>query len=353
VGRDAFDLRVAVEDEDDEVLESLVQRIYANAPMLPPQIVVPSPIDEEGTIAAWLRTLRGGRVEIHCPKRGEKLAVVELARQNAEALLTDRVLRASGRGAELKASLLALQEALALPRYPMRIDCIDVSHSQGRDTVGACVAFVGGRPARALYRHFTIRGPSGNDDFASIHEVVARKLARARDRGDELPDLLVIDGGKGQLSSALDALREAGASDLPVVALAKEEEEIFVPGRRSALRLPPSPPLKLLQRVRDEAHRFVITFHRKRRARRTIATELTGIPGVGPQIASRVLERFGSVEGARNAGVEALARTPGVGPRLAARIAAALGVPPGEAAAGERGANAEAAADRAGERGAP
>lgn len=324
VGRDAFDLRVTVEDEDAEILESVVERVYANATFIPREIAAPLPIDQEGAIAAWLRERRGGRVEILRPARGERVALLELARKNAESLLTERVLRRAGRGAELSTALLALQQALGLARYPMRIDCLDISHVSGTDPVGASVTFVGGKPAKALYRRYKIRGGFGNDDFASMREVVERKVRRARAGADELPDLLVIDGGKGQLSSALESLAAAGVADLPVIALAKEEEEIYIPSRRSALRLPPSPPLKLLQRLRDETHRFAVTYHRKRRSARVIATELTGIPGVGPAIARRVLEAFGSVDGARAAGPEKLAAIPGIGRRVAEKIAAAL-----------------------------
>jgi excinuclease ABC subunit C len=324
IGRDPFELRVAPEDEDAEIIESVVERVYANAPFLPAEVVTQVPIDEEGTIAALLRERRGARVAVRCPARGERLALLGLARKNAEQLLTDRVLRRSGRNTELSTALLALQEALGLTRYPMRIDCLDISHVQGSDPVGASVSFVGGKPSKALYRRYKIRGGFGNDDFASMREVVERKARRAREGGEELPDLLVIDGGRGQLSSAIDALEASGAADLPVIALAKEEEEIYLPSRRSSLRLPPSPPLKLLQRLRDETHRFAVTYHRTRRTKRVIQTQLTGIPGVGPAIARRVLEAFGSVEGARAAGAEKLAAVPGVGRRLAELIADAL-----------------------------
>ncbi len=327
IGRDVFDLRVAPEDEDAEILEALVERLYASAPFVPGEVVVPAPIDEDGTIAAWLASRRGARVAILRPARGERLALLDLARQNAEAVLTDRVLRATGRGAELKASLLALQEALGLARYPMRIDCIDISHVQGSDPVGVSVSFVAGKPAKGLYRRYRIRGGFGNDDFASMREVVERKARRARAGEEDLPDLLVVDGGRGQLSSARAALEAAGAGGLPLIALAKEEEEIFIPGRRAALRLPPSPPLRLLQRLRDETHRFAVSYHRARRRARVIATELTGIPGVGPAIAARIIREFGSVEGARAADEGAIARLPGVGRALAAKIRAALAGP--------------------------
>jgi len=336
VGRESFELRAAALDEDGEMIESVVERVYANAPFIPEEVVVQAPIDEEGTIAAWLSQRRGARVTIRCPARGERLALLELAAKNAEALLTDRVLRATGRGAELKASLLALQEALGLARYPMRIDCLDISHVSGSDPVGVSVSFVAGKPAKSLYRRYKIRGGFGNDDFASMREVVERKARRARERSDEMPDLLVIDGGKGQLSSALEGLAAAGVEGLPVVALAKEDEEIFAPGRRGALRLPPAAPLRLLQRLRDETHRFAVAYHRKRRAARVVATELTGIPGVGPATAMRILKAFGSVEGARAAGESRLAEVAGVGARLAAKVHRALADPRDAADTGAR-----------------
>ena len=206
--------------------------------------------------------------------------------------------------------------------------CVDISHNQGRDTVGSLVWFEAGRPKKGEYRKFKIQGLGQQDDFAAIHEVITRYVTRRRDEGLPLPDLFVIDGGKGQLSAALDALQRAGVPPVPMVSLAKREEEVFVPGRAESLRLPRrSPSLRLLQRARDEAHRFGLAYNRKRRTSRTITSELLNIPGVGPNRRRQLLERFGSLAGVKSASVAELATVPGFSTRLAERILTHLNNP--------------------------
>jgi excinuclease ABC subunit C len=215
----------------------------------------------------------------------------------------------------------ALGRDLGLSAVPRSLVCVDISHNQGRDTVGSLVWFEAGRPKKAEYRKFKIQGVGQHDDFAAIHEVLTRYLTRRRDEGKPLPDLIVIDGGKGQLNAALDAMAQVGVPPIPMVSLAKREEEVFLPGRPESLRLPRrSPSLRLLQRARDEAHRFGLAYNRKRRAQRTITSELLNIPGVGPNRRRQLLERFGSLAGVRSASVAELATVPGFSTRLAARI---------------------------------
>jgi excinuclease ABC subunit C len=215
--------------------------------------------------------------------------------------------------------LEGLQEALGLDEPPHRIECFDISHIQGTDQVASLVVWEAGRPKRSDYRRFKIRTVEGNDDFASMAEVVGRRYARLLKEGRALPDLVLIDGGKGQLSSALAVLERLGLGHMRVASIAKREEEIFLDIRSGPVRLPrDSPVLHLVQRIRDEAHRFAITFHRKLRTKRTIGTELTDIEGVGPRRARLLLRRFGSVRGVCEAPVEALAAV--VGPAVAEKV---------------------------------
>jgi excinuclease ABC subunit C len=219
--------------------------------------------------------------------------------------------------------VFALSLNLGLAVVPRSMVCIDISTNQGRDTVGSLVWFEGGRPRKAEYRRYRIKGgpAGGQDDFAAIHEVVTRFLRRRTEEEKPLPDLVVIDGGKGQLGAALDAARAAGQERLPIVSLAKREEEVFLPEQRDPLRLSRrSPSLKLLQRARDEAHRFAVSYSRKRRAQRTITSELLRIPGIGPSRRRALLERFGSLAGVKTATTAEIATLPGFSTKLAERV---------------------------------
>jgi len=219
-----------------------------------------------------------------------------------------------------------LQRELGLQRVPRAIVCFDISHAQGTDTVASCVWFQNGRPHRAEYRKFKIRTVEGIDDFASMQEVVSRFVARRVEERKSLPDLVVIDGGKGQLNAARAALDASGIA-LPIISLAKRDEEIFVPGRTDSIRLPRrSPALRLLQQARDEAHRFAVTFQRQQRAARTVTSELLSIPGVGPSKRGALIRAFGSVHGVRSAGAEAISQLPGFSLASAQRILASLDV---------------------------
>jgi excinuclease ABC subunit C len=215
----------------------------------------------------------------------------------------------------------ALGRDLGLAAVPRAFACVDISTNQGRDTVGSLVWFEAGRPKKSEYRRYRIKGPGQQDDFAAIHEVVTRFVSRRISDGKPLPDLMVIDGGKGQLSSAVDAARAAGAAELPLVSLAKREEEVYFPGRPDPLRLSRrSPSLKLLQRARDEAHRFAVSYSRARRSRRIITSELLEIPGIGPNRRRALLERFGSLAGVKTATPAEIAALPGFSTTLAERV---------------------------------
>jgi len=255
------------------------------------------------------------------PQRGTAHRWLELADGNARHLLES--LRIESFETEERAAdpVYALGRDLGLNTVPRSMICVDISHNQGRDTVGSLVWFEAGRPRKSEYRKFKIQGIGQQDDYAAIQEVMTRYLTRRRDEQLPVPDLIVIDGGKGQLNAAGEAAVALGFGEIPIISLAKREEEVFVPGRAESLRLPRrSPSLRLLQRARDEAHRFGLAYNRKRRTQRTITSELLNIPGVGPRRRRLLLERFGSLAGVRSASVSELATIPGFSTRLAERV---------------------------------
>jgi excinuclease ABC subunit C len=246
---------------------------------------------------------------------------VDLAEQNARHLLESLRLEAFETEERAEDPVYALGRELGLTRVPRTFICVDISTNQGRDTVGSLVTFEGGRPRKAEYRKFRIKGIAQQDDFAAIHEVVGRYFRRRLDEAKPFPDLVVIDGGKGQLGAALEALRSLGVEGVPVVSLAKREEEIYFPDRAEPLRLPRrSPALRLMQRARDEAHRFGVAYNRKRRSERTITSALLDIPGIGPRRRQQLLQAFGSLAGVRTATAADIAAVPGFSEGLAHKI---------------------------------
>jgi len=263
------------------------------------------------------------------PRRGTNARLVALADQNARHLMESFRIESFETDERAEDPVYALGRDLGLTVVPRSLICIDISTSQGRDTVGSLVWFEAGRPRKSLYRRYRIRGEHQQDDYAAIHEVVSRFVRRRLDEEQPLPDLIVIDGGRGQLNAAHQALLEAELAEQAVVSLAKREEEIFFPDRPVSLRLPRrAPSLKLLQRARDEAHRFAVAYNRTRRAQRTLTSELLSVPGIGPARRRRLIEAFGSLAGVRLASVEEIAAVPGFSERTAERILNHLGKPP-------------------------
>ena len=259
-------------------------------------------------------------IDWHVPQRGTFAKLAQLADQNARHLLDSLKIESFDIDERSADPVFALGRDLGLAAVPRSFVCIDISTNQGRDTVGSLVWFEAGRPKKAEYRRFRIRG-APQDDFAAVHEVVTRYLGRRISEAKGLPDLVVIDGGKGQLGAALDAARALGQDKLPIVSLAKQQEEVFLAGHSDPLRLSRrSPSLKLLQRARDEAHRFAVSYSRKRRAQRTITSALLAIPGVGPNRRRALLERFGSLAGVKTATPAEIAALPGFSTTLAERI---------------------------------
>ncbi|MGH7652173.1 MAG: excinuclease ABC subunit UvrC [Gemmatimonadaceae bacterium] len=307
-------------EEDADVMSVFLAGSYVGMQEKARQLLLPFDFPDRELIE---QALPESRVQI--PQRGPRRNLIALAEQNARHLLEE--LKLSSMEAEERAGdpVYELGRELGLQRLPRALVCFDISTTQGTDTVGSSVWFENARPRRSEYRKFKVKTVEGTDDFASMHEVVRRYFdRRARDE-KPLPDLIVIDGGKGQLSAAHAALTELGLADRPLISLAKREEEIFVWGRADPLKLSRrSPALRLLQQARDEAHRFAVTYNRKRRSMRTVTSELLKVPGIGPVKRRQLLQEFGSVQGVRDAGEEAIARLPGFNAERARKLLESL-----------------------------
>jgi excinuclease ABC subunit C len=335
IDRYAFHLENVEGRDPETVLESFCLEYYGSAPSIPPQIVVPPGLGDLDALARFLSDLRGARVEVRSPERGEKRRLAELASENARLALAHDLSQAEQRRLRRIEALEQLRETLNLESLPLRIECFDVSNIQGSSIVASMVVFQDAAPKKAHYRSFAVRGQEGQDDFAAMAQVVSRRFARLReaattDAWDEsfgaLPNLVVVDGGRGQLSAALDAIHST--YDLPrvaVVALAKREEEVFVPGRSDPIVLERHDPgLQLLQRIRDEAHRFALTFHRRRRDTRAFESIFDTLPGVGPARRRAILRHFGSADRFLEASQEELEGVPGLPARTARALYAQL-----------------------------
>ncbi|MEK6754816.1 MAG: excinuclease ABC subunit UvrC [Bacteroidota bacterium] len=305
--------------EDGEVLESLLERYYLEHEDIPAEISLSAEIASADVVQSWLQKKRGDAVALEVPKAGDKAKLVFMVKKNAEFLLEELELQKMKRGDFVPHSVKALQRDLRLAAPPRRIECFDISNIQGSDAVASMVVFVDAKPKKSEYRKFKIRTVSGPDDFASMREVVERRYSRLVDEQGMLPDLIMVDGGKGQLSSAIEVLQILNLTTLPIIGLAKRLEEVFVPNESEPLTLPrTSSGLRLLQQIRDEAHRFAIEYHRKLRLKRILKTELDLIKGVGKKRATELLEAFGSVQGVKFATEDQIAEI--VGPKLAAEI---------------------------------
>jgi excinuclease ABC subunit C len=333
IGRDVYLLDAAREAGDDEVIEGFLLQYYTRATSVPSQVFIPSRLSDTADVEAFLAARRGGPVHLHVPQRGEKRELMALATRNAtETLAREQARWLADQGKTLVA-LEELAEALGLPAAPLRIECYDISNFQGRESVGSMVVFEDGKPRSGEYRRFRIRSVTGSNDFASHQEVLRRRFRRATagEEGNEeerrwkLPDLVIVDGGKGQVSAAQEVLDELGLHDLPLAGLAKEREELFLPGRTDPVLLPPtSSALYLVQRIRDEAHRFAIAYHRDLRSKASVRSAFDDLAGVGPKRRQALLRVFGSVKRVREAPVEQIAAVPGISRALAEKIKAIL-----------------------------
>ncbi len=328
VNRDSFLLDNYGESPAEDVALQFVPQYYGTA-AVPREVLLQSDDREEelATLAAHLSSLRGTGVEVRRPQRGDKRRILEMAVRNAEAGLEhERALEEAQRN-KVASTLDGLREDLALPKLPVRIECYDISNTMGTNSVASMIVFQGGRPAKGEYRRFRIRTVEGADDFASMAEVIRRRLERLRSNDEKFPepDLILLDGGKGQLSAVLPIFEELGVGselpDIPVRSLAKRDEEVFQPGRPEPVILGRnSPELHLLQRVRDEAHRFANSYHRELRGKSMTASVLDELPGVGPERKKRILAHFGTPEAFLNASLEELEAVPGLPGRVAREV---------------------------------
>ncbi|HAF70288.1 MAG: UvrABC system protein C [Acetothermia bacterium 64_32] len=330
IAREGFFLKLPPDIPPEEALAEFLSRYYTRATAIPGEVLLPVEVADAEDLCDYLAARRGGRVVVGVPRRGERRRLVEMAERNA--LLA---LRRAEAEQPAEDALEALAEELNLSVRPWRIEAYDISNLKGQEATGSMVVFVGGRPRPDAYRRFRVRIAGRPDDYAMMREVITRRLAHGlaeladpavtKGRFSELPDLILVDGGKGQLSMALQALEEQGLSGIEVVALAKREELVYLPGQSEPVRLPEgSPALKLLQKIRDEAHRFAVDYHRRLRGKRALASLLDSVPGIGPKRRELLLSRFGSLQGLKEASLEELLSVPGLPRQVAERLYKAL-----------------------------
>jgi excinuclease ABC subunit C len=338
IGRDHFFMEGTQDYESDLILGQFVKQFYQTAALVvPPRIVIQHMPEDAETITEWLREVRGGSVRLICPQRGIHKQLLDTVATNADQGLNQhRVTRMSDNSIVQQAAT-ELEEELSLPLPLRRMECYDISHIQGSNTVASMVVFEDGRPKPAHYRRFKIKTVDGVDDFESMREVLRRRFKRlataraAEQTGDTalvevdsfgvIPDLVLIDGGKGQLSAALEVFLEMGIDDVPLASLAKENEELFVPHTPEPIVLPRnSQALHLVQRIRDEAHRFAITFHRNLRSKDSLKSPIDNVTGIGPKRKRMLMRRFGTLKGIKEAAVDDIASVPGMTRSLAIRL---------------------------------
>ncbi len=336
-GREYFLVENIDKTADQDLLAEVIKQFYDQAPNIPPEILLPREIEEAKIINQWLKSQRGGKkVELVVPRRGEKKKLVAMAAENAASMLTALKTQENSERERAEGALSDLQSQLNLSAPPLRIECYDISNTQGTAMVGSMVVFLDGRPEKAHYRQFNIRTVQGPDDYASMDEVLRRRFQRLILSSTEeskpggkvdpsfsaLPDLILVDGGKGQLNRAVEVLAEFDLLDtIPIAGLAKKYEEVFLPEDDYPVRFDKnSPGLHLLQRSRDEAHRFAITAHRKRRSKKGLESSLEKIPGIGPTRRQELLKKFHTIQNIRDASLEELSQTPKITLKIAQSI---------------------------------
>ena len=337
IGREHFFMEGTQDETEALVLGQFVKQFYQTALVVPPRVVVQHKLEDEETITQWLRQVRGGAVRLVCPQRGIHKQLVQTVADNARQGLAQHRIKWMDNTDVIQQAMSELEEELSLPLPLRRMECYDISHIQGSNTVGSMVVFEDGKPKPAHYRRFKIKTVDGVDDFESIREVLRRRFKRlasaraAEQRGEGepagvdsfgvVPDLVLIDGGKGQLSAALEVFLELGLDDVPLASLAKENEELFVPHTPEPIVLPKdSQALYLVQRIRDEAHRFAITYHRNLRSKNSLRSPIDNVTGIGPKRKRMLMRRFGTLKGIREAAIDDLASVPGMTRSLAIRL---------------------------------
>ncbi len=338
IGRDHFFMEGTQDDSPSLIMGQFVKQFYESALVIPPRVVTQHPLEDEELITQWLRDVRGGAVRVVCPQRGVQKQLVETVADNASQGLAQHRIKWLDNPDIIQQAMTELEEELSLPLPLRRMECYDISHIQGSNSVGSMVVFEDGKPKPAHYRRFKVKTVEGVDDYESIREVLRRRfkrLASARaaakksefdaggptDSWGVIPDLVLIDGGKGQLSAALEVFLELGLDDIPLASLAKENEWLFVPHTPEPIILPRnSQALYLVQRIRDEAHRFAITYHRNLRSKSSLTSPIDLVTGIGPKRKRMLMRRFGSLKGIKEAPLEEIAAVPGMTRSLAIRL---------------------------------
>ena len=327
IGRESFTLKGTHNEEPGQIMTSFVKQFYSASPYIPSLLVLQYPVEDPEIIEKWLSEKKKAKVRFEVPLRGKKKQLVDIVAENARQGLEQLKIKQLAAPANLTEALTEIQTELKLPRLPSRMECYDISNIQGQDAVGSMVVFEDGRPKTSHYRCFKIKTVEGANDYAMLQEMLRRRFKRAsnKDRSQGtwaiMPDLVLIDGGKGQLNSVLEIMREIGMEEIPLASLAKENEEIFLPGCSSPVVLAKSSlGLKLLQRLRDESHRFAITYFQKMHKKRTFASALDGVPGIGPKKKKALIKQFGTISGIRQASIEELTAVDGITHDLAQKI---------------------------------
>jgi len=324
IGRESFVLQGTQYEEPHQIMTNFIKQFYDSSPYIPPLLLLQHPVEDMTIIEDWLQSKRGSRVRIEVPHRGNKKQLVNTVAENAEQGLEQLKIKQLATPKELDNALAEIKSELGLTRLPLRMEGYDISNLQGGAAVGSMVVFDKGKPKPAHYRRFRIKTVSGANDYAMLQEVLKRRFKRSSDASDAwaiLPDLVLIDGGKGQLNAVRTAMAELGAESVPTASLAKENEEIFIPGKAEPIVLARSSPgLKLLQRLRDEAHRFALGYHQKIHKREAFASTLDTVPGVGSKRKRALLRQFGSIQAIREATAEELASTRGMTKSLAKKV---------------------------------
>ncbi len=324
VGKEGFALEGARHEEPGRIIASFVKQFYSSATHVPHEILLQTQPDDVEAIRSWLESKRGRRVNVVVPQRGEKKKLADMVARNAVQALEQMQAKWLADSGRIAVAMQELQQYLRLPALPRRIECYDISDIRGTSAVGSMAVFEDGRPRTSAYRRFKIRAVPGIDDYAMMQEVLRRRFGRFNSRDNSswavAPDLVLIDGGKGHLSSAIDAMRDLGVDSVPLASLAKENEDVFLPGESQPLAVPRnSPALYLLQRIRDEAHRFALSYHLRVR-RKAVMTSALDLPGIGPKRRRALMKRFGTVPRIRAASIEELASVPGISRALAANV---------------------------------
>lgn len=342
IGRDHFFMEGTQDEAPELVISQFIRQFYQNALVIPPVVYIQHPPEDQDLIRDWLRTRREGAVRLVCPKRGQHKKLMDVVAENAVQGLAQHRVKWLNNSDVILQAMSELEEELSLPALPLRMECYDISHVQGSNLVGSMVVFQDGRPRTPHYRRFQIKSVDGVDDYASMQEMLRRRFKRLADARVEReksaatapldeskdgaawgiePGLVIIDGGKGHLSAALEVLLELGLDDIPLAALAKENEWLFLPHSSEPIELPRnSQGLYLVQRIRDEAHRFAVTYHRNLRSKSSLKSSIDMVTGIGPKRKRMLLRRFGSIQGIKDAAVDDIAAVPGLTRSLAVRL---------------------------------